>query len=349
MGSRAPGYNRRIDRRTRTRDLVTVICLLAALFGAAAYAFLTRVSNRAAPAGRTCAYGGDTRSGLRAFDALVGIHVDCALVFDDAAPNWKAWDDPWFTNNPIANENWSSFAADAHNRLIITVNLFPTPLAASDPDWRAIGAAGGYTHYARILARTLVHDGMGDAVIRLAHEANGTWYPDNIGSTPAQWRQWREFWRRTVIAMRSVAGADFDFNWCIAAGYRAIPFADYYPGDDVVDSIGVDVYDVHIPSSAGDRWSYAYHMAGGVGAIAAFARRHHKPLTIPEWGLIPRAGGGGGDDPQFVRGLSRFVERDHVAFQSYFFGETSATAIEHAPNSVSAYRSAFAAGAGPAG
>lgn len=261
------------------------------------------------------------------------------MVFDDAAPDWSSWTTPWFTDNRIPDENWSSFAANKKNQLIITLNLFPTPLA--DTDWRAIGADGGYTAYARSLATNLVNDHMGHAIIRLAHEANGTWYPDNIGTTPAEWAQWTEFWRHTVFAMRSVPGAHFTFNWCIAAGAGTVPFADYYPGNDVVDSIGVDVYDSGIPAGTTNRWSYVYNMRGGVAAIARFAKRNHKPLTIPEWGLVPVANDGGGDDPAFVKGLAKFVRTDDIAFQSYFFADNSAAAIDVSPESLSIYRSAF--------
>jgi Glycosyl hydrolase family 26 len=290
---------------------------------------------------RTCVYSADNRTTLREFDQLIGTRITCAVVFDDAAPTWTAWDTPWFTNDPGTNVNWTSFAAGSHNRMIITVNLFPTPL--SNTDWRAIGAAGGYTGYARTLAMNLIRAHMGDATIRLGHEANGTWFPDSIGTTPAQWNQWKEFWRKTVIAMRSVPGAHFDFNWCIAAGYRAIPFSDYYPGDDVVDTIGVDVYDSNVPAGVSDRWSYVYRMPGGVAAIARFAHQHHKPLTIPEWGLVPLGGHGVGNDPRFMNELVSFVRSDHVAFQAYFFSGGPAMVLKSSPQSLSIYRSAFGA------
>ncbi len=51
--------------------------------------------------------------------------------------------------------------------------------------------------------------------------------------------------------MRSVPGASFRFDWTINAGYRPIPFNDYYPGNDVVDIIGMDVYDFWPGPAAG--------------------------------------------------------------------------------------------------
>ena len=284
---------------------------------------------------RTCVYSGDTLAGLRTFDALVGSRITCAVVFDTAAPNWSAWDRPWFTYNPIPDENWSHFAATPGHRLVITVSMFPSSLNGAD--WRSAGAAGDYARYARALARNLVADGMGHAVIRLGHEANGTWFADNIGNTPAQWAQWREFWRKTVFAMRSVKNAHFSFDWCIAAGYRAIPLRDYYPGDDVVDSIGVDVYDNGVPTGE-NRWTYQYDRPGGVRAVVRFARAHHKPVAIPEWGLQATSAGGGGDDPTFVSGIAGLAARTSVSFQSYFFAEGSLPLLSKGSGSLAAYR-----------
>ena len=44
--------------------------------------------------------------------------------------------------------------------------------------------------------------------------------------------------------MKSVPGANFTFDWCVNAGYRAINLNAYYPGDDVVDVVGVVAHDV---------------------------------------------------------------------------------------------------------
>jgi Glycosyl hydrolase family 26 len=291
---------------------------------------------------QTCVFSGNHTSQLTEFNRLVGTRLTCALIFDTDQPTWSSWEDPYFLTSHIPTVNWVSFARRRQDELIITVELFPDQ--AETQNWRVLGAEGAYASYARVLARNLVAAGMGHAVIRLAHEANGTWFDDNIGTTPQQWALWRTFWRKTVFAMRSVRGAHFSFNWCISAGYRAIPFADYYPGNDVVDSIGVDIYDSGEPAGEQHRWAYAYNKPGGVGAIARFARSQGKPLTIPEWGLEPVAQGGGGDDPAFVQGIADVLRRDNVAFQSYFFAENTALEFEDAPRSLAVYRRMIGAG-----
>lgn len=80
---------------------------------------------------------------------------------------------------------------------------------------------------------------------------------------------------------------------------------EYYPGDDYVDYVGIDAYDVSYAwrtypypddCDAGCRadrqeraWDKAIH--GGKRGLefwADFARHRGKPLTLPEWGLWDR-------------------------------------------------------------
>ena len=299
---------------------------------------LTGVVQRGVARPIACVYAGATHTDLTRFEQQIGHRVGCVLEYSSGATTWAQWVDPWFISNASENSNWSGFARSGH-QMILTINLFPTDVAGAD--WRAAGASGAYAAHAHKLARNLVRAGMGHAVIRLASEANGITYTDNVGKTRTQQTEWKQFWRRTALAMRSVPGAHFDFNWCIANGPRAIPFSHYYPGNDVVDSVGDDVYDSGLPNNVGfdDRWQYVYGEPGGVRTIAAFARAHHKPLTIPEWGLAPSSNDGGGSDPAFTRGFLRFLRDDHVQSEAYFFSSSFSSTLLGDPASLALYRS----------
>lgn len=296
-----------------------------------------------------CAYSAHHISTLDAFSALVHRDVNCALVYNDASVNWQGWETPWFIHHGDPDVNWARWATapGMERRLVITQNLFPAEL--NDADWRAAGARGDYAEHARTLARNLVAAGLGDAVIRLGHEANGTWYPDSIGDTLEEHELWRQFWRQTVLAMKSVPGANFRFDWCVNAWYRAIPFAQYYPGDDVVDFVGVDAYDGGIAASTAldQRWPIVFGREGGVREVLRFATAHGKPLTIPEWGVAPASTMlSGGDDPGYVDGIAGVVRHNTVAYQSYFYKYEWATQLADGPLSLAAYRRNF--GAAPA-
>jgi hypothetical protein len=327
-----PTRRRPLVRRPRFIAAVAVAVVVIVILGVVV---LLPAGSRA-PGARACVYTGATVSGVRQADRVFGQPVRCAVLFDDAAQTWSEWDNPWFISNRGGDTNWTNFARSG-NRVVVTVNLFPTE--ADGSDWRTQGADGAFSGYASTLARNLVHAGMGRAVIRLGHEANGTWYPDNVGDTALEESEWAEFWRRTVTAMRTVPGAHFSFDWCVNAGVRPIPFAAYYPGDAYVDTIGVDVYDAGVPAGVTDRWGWLYRRPEGVGALVRFARAHHKPLALPEWGLEPKSAGGIGADPGFTRGILQVLKSNDVSFESYFFVKAPGQALLADPTSLRIYRS----------
>ncbi len=293
---------------------------------------------------RACIYSASSVSTLNAAGAMLGVDFNCALVYDDAAQTWAQWDDPWFITDPAADGNWAQWVRASPGRtMILSIQLIPTNLDGTS--WLGRGADGAYNRYARTLARNLVAAGLGSSVIRLAPEANGTWEPDSIGNTPASDANWAHFWRDTARAMMSVAGADFSFDWCVNAGVRNIPLADYYPGDSVVDEIGIDLYDEGLPATVTDRWTALYNQPGSLGTVLSFAQAHGKPISIPEWGVGPATvQEGGGDDPGYVQGLASVVATDNVAYQSYFFNGSWAQGLASYPNSLAAYQAGFGAG-----
>jgi hypothetical protein len=292
-----------------------------------------------------CASVGPSVSALSSFERLVGRGFDCAVVFNNASPDWSGWVSPWFLSDADPY-NWGRWvrAPGVHRQLIISQSLFPSDLNGSD--WLHAGAGGAYVQYARTLARNLVAAGLGNSAIRLAHEANDVGAPYALGTTETDWALWRQFWRRTVIAMRSVPGAHFLFDWCISAYWRPIPLSKWYPGDDVVNIIGIDAYDSGVPVGA-NRWHRIYTQPDGIREVLRFARGRGKPISIPEWGLAladPQSLGGG-DDPAYVNGIADIVKHNPVAYQAYFYNHDSATLLNASPFSLAAYRHHF----GPAG
>ena len=355
-------------RLTPRSALLSTIVAVAAIGGSAAAATASSAREAVASGSRhdqhvlvhrlpasgdaksACVYASDHISMLDQFGNKVGRSFQCALVFTNAAPNWSDWERPWILNNTYPDEDWRAWATTpgTHRRLIITQSLFPGSKGSAR--WLALGARGAFDQHARILARNLVAAGLGSSVIRLGHEANGITDPDSIPATSRGDREWVRFWRNEVIAMRSVPGAHFQFDWCVNAGYRDIPLRDWYPGNDVVNIIGIDAYDGGVPKTVrfADRWRYLYNEPDGLGAVERFAVAHGKPLSLPEWGLGPArqpGAGQGGDDPAYIRGIASVVKHDNVAYQSYFDADQEGTQFFNSPRSIRAYRQTLGAGA----
>jgi len=295
---------------------IAVAAVLASLGWAAVSVLLPDAVNTRT----TCVYTAGSRSALNSFDQLTGQQVNCVLLYNDANTTWSEWAKPWFTDSARGDADWRQWLSvdRAARRVVLSQEMVPDGVPSN---WREIGAAGGYDGYARQLAANLVAAGMGNAVIRLGHEMNGTWYHDALGNDPGQYGDWAAYWARIVKAMRSVPGARFLFDWNVNAGYRNIPLDDYYPGDSVVDVIGVDVYDSGMPGHPRDpamRWTRLDHEPGGLAQVVAFARRHGKPLSVPEWGVVNASGGGLGDDPAYVTGIADTIKDNNVVYEAYF-------------------------------
>jgi hypothetical protein len=275
------------------------------------------LSPRSLNAKTTCVYAGNTTAALTGFAGLTGQPVNCVLLYNDSNTTWAEWAKPWFTNSSADWRGWIQ-ADPSVRRVVLSQEMVPDNVP---PNWRELGAAGAYDRYARQLAANLVAAGMGNSVIRLGHEMNGTWYHDALGNDPAQYGDWTAYWARLVRAMRSVPGAHFLFDWNVSAGYRNIPLDSYYPGDGVVDVIGVDIYDSGMPGNPRDpavRWARLESEPGGLAEIMAFAREHGKPLSFPEWGVVTTGRGGLGDDPAYVTGIATAVKDNKVLYQAYF-------------------------------
>ena len=290
-----------------------------------------------------CIYTALSQSILASFSQKVNHDFNCVEVYNDGAANWADWEHPWFLDHQ-RDADWTTWATQpgTDRTLVIAQSLFPGSLLRAT-DWRTPGAAGAFDGHARALAANLVAAGLGGSIIRLAPEMNGDWNADSIGSSASDWQLWVQFWRHTVLAMRSVAGAHFRFDWNFNAHVNPVPLASFYPGDDVVDIVGIDAYDAGVSGS--DRWSSLYNQTDGIGAAVNFAAAHGKPLSIPEWGLDPTDyASGGGDDPAYMRGIAGVVANNNVAYQSYFYNHQIATTLDASPLSFAVYRQFFGDG-----
>ena len=97
---------------------------------------------------------------------------------------------------------------------------------------------------------------------------------------------------------------------------RSSPADLAYPGDDVVDYIGLDVYDFKYEGSPQERWDKLYLKAPfGLEWHRDFAARHGKLMSYPEWGV-----GQFGDNPFFIQQMHDwFVQnQDNIAYAAYF-------------------------------
>jgi hypothetical protein len=93
----------------------------------------------------------------------------------------------------------------------------------------------------------------------------------------------------------------------------------YYPGDAYVDVGGGDIYD---EAGGTPPWSK-------FDDLYTFALAHHKPFSVPEWGLF------GVDDPTFVQDMCDFLKQHGQTETSEFYESKPGTIFDLDPKPLS--------------
>ncbi len=161
-------------------------------------------------------------------------------------------------------------------------------------------------------AARAISEAQPNAVIRLGWEMNlvsMAWFAKgHEADYIAAFRRVVQIFRRHSIG--------FKYDWCPGWGAQDCPADLAYPGDDVVDYIGLDVYDFKYEGSAGQRWQKFYLNAPfGLLWHREFAASHGKPMSYPEWGV-----GNFGDNPLFIQNMHDWfvANADNIAYAAYF-------------------------------
>ena len=110
--------------------------------------------------------------------------------------------------------------------------------------------------------------------IRLSHEMDGDWYPYSENYQPDPRRNttgdYIAYWTHIVDRFRAAGVTNVAWVWCVNGdGGHGKPWKDYYPGDDYVDWVAIDVYSSRNPAEEIEPF------------VKAFG---HKPIMIPECG-----------------------------------------------------------------
>jgi hypothetical protein len=204
---------------------------------------------------------------------------------------------------------WAKWRRDAPERMFVLNVPMLEGNEEGVPDRRVrsllrSGARGAFDRHYRQLAENLVGLGLPDTVVVLGWEMNGITYTHRCGPDP---EAWRAYWRRIVETMRSVPGQKFRFDFAPNRGRDAVPWTECYPGDDVVDIIGMDSYDQPPGSSFDEQVRTPY----GLQHQVDFAAAHGKPISYPEWGLFRN-----GDNPEYMRRMLDWIAQHKPLYQT---------------------------------
>lgn len=282
--------------------LALLVC--ACLGAATVEAGTVRSGAEGAKLGTYQGAGCDGTRRLRSFKQWLGRDVDLVLEFLswDALSKTRTW----------ALNCWTKAG---YKNLVLSIPMLPPGKVATLAD----GAAGRFDDVFERYGAELVKRGFSDAILRVGWEFNANWYAWAASKDP---KAWVAYYRRIVAVLRAVPGARFKFDWNPAAGQGLLLAESVYPGDDVVDIIGLDFYNARVnraDRTPQQRWQSRMNMKNGLKWHRDFAMRHGKPMSYPEWGTGTKDDGtGGGDDPYFIEQMAHWIASNNVVYQSYW-------------------------------
>ncbi|MFC3125552.1 glycosyl hydrolase [Pseudoroseomonas globiformis] len=243
-------------------------------------------------------YIDNSKSHVYSFEKWLGREVD----FVHAVVGFQNWTDYLNSAKWSVNSLWKDLGRDLH---------WSVPIISKDGNlWNA--AKGDYNKYYEQVALTILNGtpGTDKIYIRTGWEANGTWFFWNaIGKEEAFKGAFREF----VETFREVSDR-FIFEWNVSQTSGGLDPAKIYPGDDVVDIIGMDFY--YKPEFHGydatKGFAYIRDDVYGLQWLENFAKQHGKPTSYSEWGVQ------GDYSAEFVKLAKAWFDSHDVVLQSYW-------------------------------
>ena len=323
------------------KRLLPMLATLACLAGAA------QARANTVPVGLYTGPGNVARNS--SFSTWLGEPVPYATDYVPYTNGWTTDFDPtWLLNawGPWVN-------AVSGRRLVLGVPLLENGYAGQFSQ----ESAGAFDQYFRGLGQQLVSHGLANTIIRLGYEANnpkiGPWQATD---NPAGFIS---AYRHIVGVLRDVTGSNFAFDWTANAGLTPNKplnsLASFYPGDDAVEIIGLDVYDFGGSANITpqQRWNDLLTEQFGLRDQKAFAAAHGKPVSFPEWGLYAVQStpypGGGGDDPYYIDHMADWFATSNTAYQSYLDWNWGGGVLSDYPNAQARYHSDFGSVSPPRG
>jgi len=283
------------------------------------------------------------------FTHYMGMAPTFMNSFVDFTQNWTGW---------VSNAQWSSWSWSLSSRSKNIIPVIGVPMlpgywtAGYEEDMLNEIVKGTYDDVFKGIIQAYANQSYTTIHARIGWEADGNWYTwswnGNISSGYI-YPLWVKAWRHIATVLHSIPGVKVYTTWNPAAiNWVPFPLELVYPGDDVVDVIGLDLYSPLYPEDLYDWalnngkmdanisvwaanpinrihfWDYpnanqwSHNSTGGWGMLAhlALAEQHKKPIAFCESGV--------GVSPSYPNnGI-----RDDGVFPTYLAKAISASGLE---------------------
>lgn len=280
-------------------------------------------------------------NGHTSFENWLGKSIPYTTDYIDYKGGWSA---DFHDSNLWLMKPWGKWVSQGSRRLVLGVPM----LENSNVGQFNSGINGDFDTYFKDLANELIANQLGNSIIRLGYEANcNTIGPWQAVDNPEGYKL---LFRHEVAVMKSVPGAAFQFDWTVCNGlqngHALNSYDSFYPGDDVVDIIGIDIYDVKWQDTSVTpqaRWNYIVSRQMGVNELLSFANSHGKPVSYPEWGIYASGDSfaGGGDNPYFIEEMAGLISATKPVYQAYFNLDWGSGVLKDFPSGQAAFKQIF--------
>jgi len=263
---------------------------------------------------------GNTPPDVTTFEQWFGKPVGGVLAYGDHS-GWTAFDN----SIPYEVGLWNSISRRA---------LWSVPLTVSGTPLSQVSAGQFNTHFRNAaIAINGYRPNDQFVYVRTGWEFNGDWFPwAAAGKTADFIGAWRQF----VQTFRSVSSR-FIFDWCPNIGTGFMRSADGYPGDDVVDIIGIDAYyNITYDNPDGNSaFQYKRDQTDGFQWQKDFGITHRKPLAFSEWGINL-------DSPSYIQNIYDWYSSNNTIYQTYWNSDSDFRGLlSHYPNAQAKYKQLF--------
>jgi hypothetical protein len=269
---------------------------------------------------------------VQAYEAFLGMRagttVSYVLAFMLDNPTWPQFEQAILaagTNSGVPGPSATAWAPLLGGRQL----MLAVPACCQGTTWADEASSANDTHWAA-LTQTLVSGGLGSCLLRIGREFTGGWYRWSASTNTASGNYYQtcQAGYAHVVQVMKAAGFTGKFIWNPYLGQGTMGPStgaeNAYPGDSVVDWIGIDVYDgpdgtnypagevIRTPAQQQAVWNKLLTQWDGLEGWRNWAVGRNKPLCYPEYGLrLWNDGGvykGGGDNAVFIREFAAWFQ-----------------------------------------
>jgi hypothetical protein len=247
------------------------------------------------------------------FDTWVGQNLPLVQLYDDFCGLWiweyplPMWEDvnavPMITFQP--NQPYCNSTSPTNIASLIAEGQFDTYLNSFIDSTKTFlsGPNGVYGD-----------DDDRRIYMRFAHEMNGDWYPWS-GNTTDYVDMWIHFWN--LVSLAGINNTRMQWVWCVNWQDQPsnLPMEQYYPGDDYVDWLSIDGYNLAYSES----WS---HWMEPSDVFSDMLKRltvlsPNKPIGVAEVGCST-SGATTAMKLQWISDLYQYALQTNIRFLMWF-------------------------------